>query len=85
MRLPCWAAQLEIAMIDPEPRSAKVFAASRMVSLGSIVASIALPAILFALKAPVTYIYYAAGAALYVVVRHRANIQRILAGKENRL
>ena len=43
---------------------AVVFAASRMVSLGSIVASIALPAILFALKAPVTYIYYAAGAAL---------------------
>lgn len=64
---------------------AGVFATARMVSLGSIVASVALPLILYALKAPPTYIYYAAGAALYVVVRHRANIQRILAGKENRL
>jgi glycerol-3-phosphate acyltransferase PlsY len=64
---------------------AVVFAASRMVSLGSIVAALALPGILFALKASPTYMYYAAGAALYVVVRHRANIQRLLAGKENRL
>jgi glycerol-3-phosphate acyltransferase PlsY len=64
---------------------AAVFAASRMVSLGSIVASLALPAILYALKAPPAYLYYAAGAAAYVVVRHRANIQRLVAGKENRL
>lgn len=62
-----------------------VFAPTRMVSLGSIVASVALPAILFALKAPNTYVYYAAAAALYVVVRHRENIQRLMAGKENRL
>jgi glycerol-3-phosphate acyltransferase PlsY len=62
-----------------------VFAPTRMVSLGSIVASVALPAILFALKAPTTYVYYAAAAALYVVVRHRENIQRLMAGKENRL
>jgi glycerol-3-phosphate acyltransferase PlsY len=64
---------------------AVVFAASRMVSLGSIIASLVLPGILFALKTPLTYVLYAAGAALYVIIRHRANIQRILAGKENRL
>lgn len=64
---------------------AVVFAASRMVSLGSIVAALALPAILFALAAPPTYLYYAVAAALYVVVRHRENIQRLVAGKENRL
>lgn len=64
---------------------AVVFAASRMVSLGSIIASLALPAILWALKTPTPYIIYAAAAAVYVVVRHRANIQRILTGKESRL
>jgi glycerol-3-phosphate acyltransferase PlsY len=64
---------------------AVVFAASRLVSLGSILASLALPAILYALQAPPVYLYYAAGAAAYVVVRHRANIQRLVAGKENRL
>jgi glycerol-3-phosphate acyltransferase PlsY len=62
-----------------------VFAASRMVSLGSIIASLALPGILWALKTPTPYIVYAAAAAVYVVVRHRANIQRILTGKESRL
>ena len=64
---------------------AVVFAATRMVSLGSIVAAVALPGILYALGAPMPYLLYVAGAALYVVVRHRANIQRLLAGKENRL
>ena len=62
-----------------------VFAASRMVSLGSIVASVALPGILYALKVPRPFVAYAAAAAAYVVVRHRENIQRLLAGKENRL
>lgn len=64
---------------------AMVFAASRMVSLGSIIASLALPFILWALKTPSPYIVYAAAAAVYVVVRHRANIQRIFTGKESRL
>ena len=62
-----------------------VFATTRMVSLGSIVAAVALPGILYALGAPMPYLIFVAAAALYVVVRHRANIQRLLAGKENRL
>jgi glycerol-3-phosphate acyltransferase PlsY len=62
-----------------------VFAASRMVSLGSILAAVSLPVVLWALHAPLATIVYAVIAAVYVVVRHRANIQRILAGEENRL
>lgn len=64
---------------------AVVFATSRMVSLGSILAAIALPVILWGFHTPLPYVGYAVVAALYVIVRHRANIQRILAGKENRL
>jgi glycerol-3-phosphate acyltransferase PlsY len=64
---------------------AAVFAASRMVSLGSIVASVALPIVLWALHAPMAYVGYAVVAAVYVVVRHRANIQRIMSGEESKL
>lgn len=62
-----------------------VFALSRMVSLGSILAAIALPAILAAMRAPIATFVYAVVAAVYVIVRHRANIQRIAAGTESRL
>jgi glycerol-3-phosphate acyltransferase PlsY len=59
-----------------------VFALFRIVSLGSITAAIAVPILMILLSAPLAYQLFASAAALYVVVRHRSNIQRILAGAE---
>lgn len=64
---------------------AAVFGATRMVSAGSLVAALALPAVLAAYGAPPAYVAYGACAAIYVVIRHRDNIRRIFAGEEARL
>ncbi|AFZ20944.1 glycerol-3-phosphate 1-O-acyltransferase PlsY [Allocoleopsis franciscana] len=61
---------------------AVVLALSRIVSLGSITAAIAVPILMILFSAPLSYKLFASAAALYVVVRHRSNIQRILAGTE---
>lgn len=61
------------------------FAATRMVSAGSIVAALVLPFLMFGTGAPVLFVAFGAAAAVYVVVRHRANIGRILDGTEARL
>lgn len=61
---------------------AVVLALFRMVSLGSITAAIAVPILMILFSAPLSYQLFASVAALYVVVRHRSNIQRILAGTE---
>ena len=61
---------------------AVVLALFRIVSLGSITAAIAVPILMILLSAPLAYQLFASAAALYVVVRHRSNIQRILAGTE---
>ncbi len=58
---------------------------SRMVSVGSMVASVLAPISLIALKAPVPYQIYAAIAGIYVIYLHKANIQRLLNGTENRI
>ena len=62
-----------------------VFYGTRMVSAGSIVAALVLPFFMFGAAAPLTYVAFGATAAIYVVVRHRANIGRILEGSEARL
>lgn len=62
-----------------------VFWGTRTVSAGSIVAAIVLPFFMFGTGAPLTYVIFGAAAAVYVVVRHRANIGRILEGTEARL
>ena len=66
-----------------------VFKISRYVSLASIVAAVVLPA--FAIAAQFTgrgrgwpFAGFATLAGLLVILRHRANIQRLLAGTENR-
>lgn len=64
---------------------ALAFGLTRIVAVGSIVAALALPLALYALAAPTAYVVYGAVAALYVLFRHRGNIERLLAGKENRL
>jgi glycerol-3-phosphate acyltransferase PlsY len=64
---------------------AVVLAVSRIVSLGSIVGAIAVSILMILFKQPLPYQLFAASGGLYVILRHRANIQRILAGTEPQL
>jgi glycerol-3-phosphate acyltransferase PlsY len=63
----------------------------RMVSLGSILAAAALPLAVFGREAitahsqPVAYEVVTVALAVAIIVAHRRNISRILAGQENRL
>ena len=58
---------------------------SKYVSLGSIVALILSPFVMYILNAPVAYVVYCAIAAIYIVYLHRENIKRLLAGNENKV
>lgn len=58
---------------------------SRYVSLGSIVALVLSPFIMYFLNAPVAYVVYCAIAALYIVYLHRENIKRLIDGNENKV
>ncbi|MGH3038873.1 MAG: glycerol-3-phosphate 1-O-acyltransferase PlsY [Gaiellaceae bacterium] len=62
-----------------------VFLPTRYASVASILAAISLPlwALLFGASWPV--LAFTTGAALAIVVLHRANIRRLLAGEENRM
>lgn len=62
-----------------------VLAVSRIVSLGSIAGAIAVSFLMIFLGQPLPYQLFAATAGLYVIFRHRSNIQRILAGTEPQL
>jgi glycerol-3-phosphate acyltransferase PlsY len=60
----------------------------RYVSLGSIVASAMFPVLAFFLyrgRSSVTDFLVMAGASLLIIVKHKANIRRLLNGTENRL
>jgi glycerol-3-phosphate acyltransferase PlsY len=58
---------------------------TRYVSLGSVVAGAALPALAWVLDAPLRVLVGAAVAAALIVQRHRANLARLQAGTERRL
>ena len=62
-----------------------VVAAFRMVSLGSILAALTAIALMCGWDHPLPYRLLVIAGGLYVIVRHRANIQRLLAGTEPRL
>lgn len=57
----------------------------RIVSLGSITAAIAAPLLMLAFQQPLPYVLMAIAAALYITIRHQANIQRLMAGTEPRI
>ena len=57
----------------------------RTVSLGSILAALTAIALICALEQPLPYRLLVIAGGVYVIARHRANIQRLLAGKEPRL
>ena len=58
---------------------------SRYVSLGSIVALVLSPFIMYFLNAPAAYVAYCALAAVYIVYLHRENIKRLIDGTENKV
>ncbi len=62
-----------------------VMAFTRIVSLSSILAAIAVNAIALGLQLPLPYILFTLLAGMYVIVRHRSNIERILQGVEPKL
>jgi glycerol-3-phosphate acyltransferase PlsY len=57
---------------------------SRLVSLSSIAAALAAPIVLWFFAYPAIFIAMSAFLAVMIVVRHRGNIQRMLAGTEPR-
>lgn len=64
---------------------ALVLALCRIVSLSSISGAIALPLLMVLLGQPLPYLLFAIAGGIFVVVRHRSNIERLLAGTEPRL
>src|SRR5215203_1786681 len=58
---------------------------TRIISLGSVVATVALPSVAWAFGAPVSVVIAAAGVAILILFRHRANIRRIAVGAERRI
>lgn len=62
-----------------------VLALSRIVSLSSIAGAIAVYGFMFFLYQPLPYQLFALAGGLYVILRHRSNIERLLAGTEPRL
>ena len=62
-----------------------VLTATRVVSLSSMLAALAAIALICGLDQPLPYRLLVIAGGLYVIVLHRANIQRLLAGAEPRL
>jgi glycerol-3-phosphate acyltransferase PlsY len=62
-----------------------VLALSRIVSLSSMLAAVTAIVLVFGFDQPLPYRLLVIAGALYVIVRHRANVQRLLAGTEPRL
>ena len=55
------------------------------VSLGSIVAAACVPVLAYAFGVPVEYFVFGMAAAILIVVRHKANISRLLSGTESKI
>jgi len=62
-----------------------VLALTRIVSISSISGAIAVSGLMVATKQPLSYVLFGIAGGLYVIFRHRSNIQRLLAGTEPRL
>ena len=62
-----------------------VISISRIVSLSSIIAAVAVSGLMFVTGQPLPYIIFAIVSGIYVIWRHSSNIERLLAGKEPRV
>lgn len=57
----------------------------RIVSLSSVSAAIAVNILMYIANPTIPYLTFALVAGIYVVIRHRSNIQRLMAGTEPRI
>jgi acyl phosphate:glycerol-3-phosphate acyltransferase len=57
-------------------------AVTRYSSLGSLLGVVSVPITMWRLRQPEEYVYFGVIAALFAIYRHRANIQRLVAGTE---
>ncbi|MEH1866441.1 MAG: glycerol-3-phosphate 1-O-acyltransferase PlsY [Nostoc sp.] len=64
---------------------AVVVAISRIVSLSSIVGAIAVSIFMVIFHQPLPYILFGIAGGLYVILRHRTNIERLFAGTEPKI
>ncbi|MFA5356440.1 MAG: glycerol-3-phosphate 1-O-acyltransferase PlsY [Candidatus Omnitrophota bacterium] len=62
-----------------------VFAAARIVSLASIISTAALPLYMFLFKQPPVLIYSSILLCVFIILRHKSNLKRLMDGKETRL
>ncbi|NES99734.1 MAG: glycerol-3-phosphate 1-O-acyltransferase PlsY [Sphaerospermopsis sp. SIO1G1] len=62
-----------------------VIAVSKIVSLSSISGAIAVSVLMILFKQPLVYILFSVTGGLYVIIRHRTNIERLLAGLEPKI
>jgi acyl phosphate:glycerol-3-phosphate acyltransferase len=60
-------------------------AISRIVSISSIAGAVAVMGLMFWFQQPLPYCLFAIAGGIYVIWRHRSNIQRVIAGTEPRL
>ena len=58
---------------------------TKYVSVGSIIALLISPFLMYFFWAPVAYVVYCAIGAIYIVYLHRENIKRLIAGNENKV
>lgn len=76
----CWQAALLLGLL-----AWSIIKITRTVSIGSITAAICAPIIFWLLKTPTEYVLSMIVCCMYVVYLHRANIQRLRAGTENKI
>jgi len=62
-----------------------IFIVSRIVSLASICASLALPILCFLFKLPIPIVLVSFLLSIFVILRHKTNLIRLFQGKEGRL
>ena len=62
-----------------------VLSLSKIVSLSSICGAIAVNVLMLAFNQPLSYSLFAVLAGVYVILRHRTNIQRLIAGIEPKI
>jgi glycerol-3-phosphate acyltransferase PlsY len=58
---------------------------SRYVSLASILSAIAFPIFIYYFQCPLIYVFLGIILGLFIIIRHKSNIQRILNGTENKI
>jgi glycerol-3-phosphate acyltransferase PlsY len=64
---------------------ASALGVTRMVSVGSITAAIAMPLLIWLGKYPLAYVILSICVDAIIIFRHKGNIKRLIAGEENKL